>query len=76
MPEFQLLMITYPQLHLSQKLRALLVLNCNDEISFTSPQLVAISHEGLTPVYTSLQEPNSKRRKHEDSQNVKCEPGT
>ncbi|KPJ18399.1 Myelin gene regulatory factor [Papilio machaon] len=39
-----------------------------------NPQLVTIGHEGatLTPVYTNLQEPSSKKRKH--SQDIKCEP--
>lgn len=39
------------------------------------PQSVSI-HETLTPVYTSLQEPTVKKRKHsQDGSQVKCEPG-
>ncbi|XP_061728088.1 uncharacterized protein LOC133533140 isoform X2 [Cydia pomonella] len=40
-----------------------------------SPQLVSIGHETLTPVYTTLQEPSTKKRKHsQDVSQVKCEP--
>ncbi|XP_047038725.1 uncharacterized protein LOC124643720 isoform X2 [Helicoverpa zea] len=41
-----------------------------------NPQLVALGHETLTPVYTSLQEPSTKKRKHSQDTNsqVKCEP--
>ncbi|XP_060808876.1 uncharacterized protein LOC106143034 [Amyelois transitella] len=41
-----------------------------------NPQLVALGHEALTPVYTNLQEPNAKKRKHSQDANsqVKCEP--
>lgn len=41
-----------------------------------NPQLVGIGHDAatLTPVYTNLQEPPGKKRKH--SQDIKCEPGT
>ncbi|XP_073965548.1 uncharacterized protein [Choristoneura fumiferana] len=40
-----------------------------------SPQLVSLGHEPLTPVYTNLQEPSSKKRKHsQDVSQVKCEP--
>lgn len=42
-----------------------------------NPQLVSLGHEALTPVYTNLQEPSSKKRKHSQDVNsqVKCEPG-
>lgn len=43
------------------------------EQGLITPQLVALGQESLTPVYTSLQEPNMKKRKHENDQ-VKCEP--
>lgn len=48
------------------------------EQSMLNPQLVALGHETLTPVYTNLQEPSSKKRKHSQDVNsqVKCEPGT
>ncbi|XP_063632577.1 uncharacterized protein LOC134803707 isoform X1 [Cydia splendana] len=40
-----------------------------------SPQLVSLGHETLTPVYTTLQEPSTKKRKHsQDVSQVKCEP--
>ncbi|XP_068622000.1 uncharacterized protein [Battus philenor] len=44
------------------------------EQGMINPQLVSLGHDGatLTPVYTNLQEPNSKKRKH--SQDIKCEP--
>ncbi|XP_048004088.1 myelin regulatory factor isoform X2 [Leguminivora glycinivorella] len=39
-----------------------------------SPQLVSLGHETL-PVYTTLQEPSTKKRKHsQDISQVKCEP--
>ncbi|XP_026734504.1 uncharacterized protein LOC113498623 isoform X1 [Trichoplusia ni] len=46
------------------------------EQGMINPQLVALGHENLTPVYTSLQEPSSKKRKHSQDTNsqVKCEP--
>ncbi|XP_075988632.1 uncharacterized protein LOC142984753 [Anticarsia gemmatalis] len=43
------------------------------EQGLITPQLVALGHETL-PVYTSLQEPNAKKRKHEQDTSVKCEP--
>lgn len=47
------------------------------EQGMINPQLVALGHESLTPVYTSLQEPSTKKRKHSQDTNsqVKCEPG-
>ncbi|XP_026322620.1 uncharacterized protein LOC113232191 isoform X2 [Hyposmocoma kahamanoa] len=41
-----------------------------------NPQLVSLGHDALTPVYTNLQEPSSKKRKHSQDVNsqVKCEP--
>ncbi|XP_068622001.1 uncharacterized protein [Battus philenor] len=41
------------------------------EQGMINPQLVSLGHDGatLTPVYTNLQEPNSKKRKH--SQDIK-----
>ncbi|XP_072948482.1 uncharacterized protein [Epargyreus clarus] len=44
--------------------------------SMINPQLVSIGHETLTPVYTNLQEPSGKKRKHSQDINsqVKCEP--
>lgn len=47
------------------------------EQGMINPQLVALGHETLTPVYTNLQEPSSKKRKHSQDINsqVKCEPG-
>ncbi|KAL0809320.1 hypothetical protein ABMA28_011530 [Loxostege sticticalis] len=46
------------------------------EQGMLNPQLVALGHESLTPVYTSLQEPSTKKRKHSQDTNsqVKCEP--
>ncbi|XP_049883679.1 uncharacterized protein LOC126379114 isoform X2 [Pectinophora gossypiella] len=45
------------------------------EQGIINPQLVALGHETLTPVYTNLQEPSSKKRKHsQDVSQVKCEP--
>ncbi|KAM3955671.1 uncharacterized protein ACR2FA_010388 [Aphomia sociella] len=46
------------------------------EQGMINSQLVALGHETLTPVYTSLQEPNLKKRKHSQDTNsqVKCEP--
>lgn len=45
------------------------------EQGMINPQLVALGHETLTPVYTSLQEPSTKKRKHsQDTSQVKCEP--
>jgi hypothetical protein len=41
-----------------------------------NPQLVSLGHDTLTPVYTSLLEPTTKKRKHsQDTSQVKCEPG-
>lgn len=47
------------------------------EQGMINSQLVALGHETLTPVYTNLQEPSSKKRKHSQDINsqVKCEPG-
>lgn len=47
------------------------------EQGMISSQLVSLGHETLTPVYTSLQEPNVKKRKlsQDTSSQVKCEPG-
>lgn len=47
------------------------------EQGIMNPQLVTIGHEPLTPVYTNLQEPSVKKRKHSQDVNsqVKCEPG-
>lgn len=47
------------------------------EQGLINPQLVALGHEALTPVYTNLQEPSGKKRKHSQDINsqVKCEPG-
>ncbi|CAH2988312.1 unnamed protein product [Chilo suppressalis] len=41
-----------------------------------NPQMVALGHDSLAPVYTSLQEPSTKKRKHSQDTNsqVKCEP--
>ncbi|XP_053621930.1 uncharacterized protein LOC128681784 isoform X2 [Plodia interpunctella] len=41
-----------------------------------NPQLVSLGHESMTPVYTNLQEPSTKKRKHSQDTNsqVKCEP--
>ncbi|XP_052738755.1 uncharacterized protein LOC112045120 isoform X1 [Bicyclus anynana] len=46
------------------------------EQGLINPQLVALGHETLTPVYTNLQEPSGKKRKHSQDINsqVKCEP--
>ncbi|KAI5632485.1 NDT80 / phoG like DNA-binding family domain-containing protein [Phthorimaea operculella] len=45
------------------------------EPGIINPQLVSLNHDTLTPVYTSLQEPSSKKRKHsQDVSQVKCEP--
>lgn len=45
------------------------------EQSLINPQLVGMGHENLTPVYTNLQEPSGKKRKHsQDNSQVKCEP--
>ncbi|CAH0712941.1 unnamed protein product, partial [Brenthis ino] len=46
------------------------------EQGMINPQLVALGHENLTPVYTNLQEPSGKKRKHSQDFNsqVKCEP--
>ncbi|CAG9135137.1 unnamed protein product [Plutella xylostella] len=46
------------------------------EQGIMNPQLVTIGHEPLTPVYTNLQEPSVKKRKHSQDVNsqVKCEP--
>ncbi|XP_045457857.1 uncharacterized protein LOC123668107 [Melitaea cinxia] len=46
------------------------------EQGMINSQLVALGHETLTPVYTNLQEPSSKKRKHSQDINsqVKCEP--
>lgn len=47
------------------------------EQGILNPQLVSLGHENLTPVYTNLQEPSAKKRKHSQDVNsqVKCEPG-
>nr|XP_026483514.1 uncharacterized protein LOC113391683 isoform X2 [Vanessa tameamea] len=46
------------------------------EQGMINPQLVSLGHETLTPVYTNLQEPSTKKRKHSQDINsqVKCEP--
>ncbi|XP_032525697.2 uncharacterized protein LOC116776581 [Danaus plexippus] len=46
------------------------------EQGILNPQLVSLGHENLTPVYTNLQEPSAKKRKHSQDVNsqVKCEP--